>query len=214
MKNDVIKAIEREKLIVIVRGVEKEKLLPLTEALYRGGIRLLEVTYKSDGSENAPTAECIKMLSDAFSGRMYIGAGTVLTSEQVELTHLSGGKFIISPDTSREVIEKTNELGMVSIPGVMTPTEIRSADMFGADFVKLFPAVNLGPQYIKAVKAPLSHIKYLAVGGIDENNIKDYLAAGVDGFGIGGNIINKKLIAENNFDAIEEIAKRYTERVK
>lgn len=214
MKSRVIEAIEREKLIVIVRGIEKEKLLGLAEALYEGGIRLMEVTYKSDGSENELTAECIKMLSEHFEGRMYIGAGTVLTKEQVELTKAAGGKFIISPDAYSEVIKRTVELEMVSMPGVMTPTEIRMAQRCGADFVKLFPAVNMGPEYIKAVKAPLSDVKYLAVGGVDLDNMKEYLDAGVSGFGIGSSIINKKMIAENDFEGITRLAKSYVERVK
>ena len=214
MKSSVIEAIEREKLIVIVRGIEKEKLLGLAEALYEGGIRLMEVTYKSDGSENELTAECIKMLSEHFEGRMYIGAGTVLTKEQVELTKAAGGKFIISPDAYSEVIKRTVELEMVSMPGVMTPTEIRMAQRCGADFVKLFPAVNMGPEYIKAVKAPLSDVKYLAVGGVDLDNMKEYLDAGVSGFGIGSSIINKKMIAENDFEGITRLAKSYVERVK
>ena len=214
MKSSVIEAIEREKLIVIVRGIEKEKLLGLAEALYEGGIRLMEVTYKSDGSENELTAECIKMLSEHFEGRMYIGAGTVLTKEQVELTKAAGGKFIISPDAYSEVIKRTVELEMVSMPGVMTPTEIRMAQRCGADFVKLFPAVNMGPEYIKAVKAPLSDVKYLAVGGVDLDNMKEYLDAGVSGFGIGSSIIKKKMIAENDFEGITRLAKSYVERVK
>ena len=214
MENNIIEAIEREKLIVIVRGVAKEKLLPLAEALYNGGIRLMEITYKADGSENNLTSECIKMLVEEFGGRMYVGAGTVLTEKQVELTKAAGGEFIISPDACREVIEKTKELGMVSMPGVMTPTEIRSAHKWGADFVKLFPAVNMGPDYIKAVKAPLSDIKYLAVGGIDLDNMKEYLDAGVSGFGIGSSIIDKKMIADNDFDGITKLARSYVERVR
>ena len=214
MENKIIEAIEKEKLIVIVRGVAKEKLLPLAEALYNGGIRLMEVTYKADGSENKLTSECIRMLAEAFRGRMYIGAGTVLTEEQVELTKAAGGEFIISPDACCEVIKKTKELAMVSMPGVMTPTEIRSAHKWGADFVKLFPAVNMGPDYIKAVKAPLSDIKYLAVGGVDLDNMKEYLDAGVCGFGIGSSIINKKMIDAGDFEGITALARSYVERVR
>ena len=164
MREDVIKRIEEEKIIVIVRGVESEKLIPLAEALYDGGIRLLEVTYSANGKvSDAQTADNIKMLAEHFEGRMYIGAGTVLTKEQVELTHKAGGTFIISPDTCAEVIEKTCELGMVSMPGALTPSEIQSAHKSGADFVKMFPITNMGIGYVKAVLAPLSHIKLLAV---------------------------------------------------
>ena len=127
-------------------------------------------------------AKNIEMLVKNFEGRMLIGAGTVIRENQVELTKSAGGKFIISPDTCQRVIEKTRELEMVSMPGALTPTEIQTAHSFGADFVKLFPVNMFGVEYVKAVKAPLSHIKLLAVGGIDENNIADYLAAGASGF--------------------------------
>lgn len=215
MREDVIKRIEEEKIIVIVRGVESEKLIPLAEALYDGGIRLLEVTYSANGKvSDAQTADNIKMLAEHFEGRMYIGAGTVLTKEQVELTHKAGGTFIISPDTCAEVIEKTRELGMVSMPGALTPSEIQSAHKSGADFVKMFPITNMGIGYVKAVLAPLSHIKLLAVGGIDENNMGDYLKAGVCGFGVGSNIIDKKALANGDFDSITELAKKYVSEVK
>jgi len=99
---------------------------------------------------------------------------------------------------------------MVSIPGALTPTEIQNAHRYGADFVKLFPITSMGSAYIKAVKAPLSHIQFLAVGGIDENNMSEYLRAGVCGFGIGSNIVDKKLVEAGDFAAITELAKKYT----
>ena len=215
MKNKVIEAISAEKMIVIVRGVEKEKLIPLAEAMYEGGIRLLEVTYSANGSvSDEDTAANIKMLSEHFAGRMYIGAGTVLSEKQVELTKAAGGQFIISPDTCPEVIKKTVELGMVSMPGALTPSEIQLAHRSGADFVKMFPITNMGPAYVKAVKAPLSHIKLLAVGGVDETNMADYLKVGVSGFGVGSNIIDKKELAEENYASITELAKKYGAIVK
>ena len=215
MRNEIIKTIEKEKIVVIVRGVEREKLVPLAEAMYKGGIRLLEITYSANGSiSDEETAQNIKMLAEHFDGRMYIGAGTVINENQVELTKAAGGCFIISPDTYPEVIMKTRELNMVSMPGALTPSEIQTAHRAGADFVKMFPITNMGVSYVKAVKAPLSHIKFLAVGGVDENNMTDYLKAGVCGFGIGSNIIDKKLIAENNYEAITALAKKYTDIIK
>ena len=215
IKNDVIKLIENEKIIVIVRGVNKEDLIPLATAMYNGGIRLLEITYSANGSvSDEQTAENIKLLADYFDGKMVIGAGTVLTEKQVELTYKAGGKFIISPDSYDKVIKKTNELGLVSIPGALTPTEIQSAYRAGADFIKLFPITDLGVSYFKAVKAPLSHVKFLAVGGINENNMSDYLKAGICGFGIGSNIVDKKLINEKKYDKITELAKTFLSAVK
>lgn len=215
MYNKVVESIIENKLIVIARNVEREKIIPLTQAMYDGGIRLLEVTYDASKKvSDEETAETIRLIAEHFEGKMFIGAGTVLTTEQVELTYKAGGKFIISPNLDEAVIKKTRQLGMVSMPGAVTPTEIQLAHTYGASFVKLFPAGDLGPGYVKAVKAPLSHIKLTAVGGIDETNIPAYLKAGASGFGIGTNIVDKKLIAANDFDGIRELAKRYVALVK
>ena len=206
----MIDTVKKERLIVIVRGVEKEKLIPLAEAMYAGGVRLLEVTYSANGTvSDEETAARIGMLCKHFGNRMQIGAGTVLNVRQVELTHSVGGKFIISPDTNPEVIQKTKQLGMLSMPGALTTTEAQTAHRAGADFVKLFPISDLGPDYVKAVRAPLSHISFLAVGGVDLSNMSAYLAAGVCGFGVGSNIIDKRMLAEENYACITELARRY-----
>lgn len=209
-----IDAILKEKIIVIVRGVEREDLLKFAQAVYDGGIRLMECTFDATGKvSDEQTAENIGMLARHFGDKMLIGAGTVLKESQVELVKKVGGKFIISPDTSKEVIEKTKKEGLVSIPGALTPTEAVQAHKWGADFVKLFPVSALGAKYIKDVKAPLSHIKFLAVGGVNADNMEEFLKAGACGFGIGSDIANKKLIQENKFDEITKAAKRYVDVV-
>lgn len=210
MQRDIINAIKERKIIAIVRGVEPKKLVPLAKALYDGGIRLMEITYSADGSvSDEETAAAVGALANEFDGRMYIGSGTVLTREQVKRTNDAGGRFIISPNTDAEVIKYTKELGMVSIPGALTPSEAEAANRAGADFVKLFPVTSMGTSYVKAIAAPLSHIRFLAVGGITPENIGEYLDIGVCGFGIGSNIINKEYIAEENYEKITASAKEY-----
>lgn len=210
MQRDIINAIKERKIIAIVRGVEPKKLVPLAKALYDGGIRLMEITYSADGSvSDKETAAAVGALANEFDGRMYIGSGTVLTREQVKRTNDAGGRFIISPNTDAEVIRYTKELGMVSIPGALTPSEAEAANRAGADFVKLFPVTSMGTSYVKAIAAPLSHIKFLAVGGITPENIGEYLDIGVCGFGIGSNIINKEYIAQGNYEKITASAKEY-----
>jgi len=214
VKETVIKAIEQYKVIAILRGIRQDKLLPLAQALYDGGIRLLEVTYSADGHiADEVTASSIRQLSAHFQNKLLIGAGTVLTPNQVRLTKKAGGLFVISPNTDEEVIKESNLRGLVSIPGALTPTEIADAKKAGADFVKLFPASVLGSEYIKAIKAPLSHVKLLAVGGIDETNMTDYLNAGACGIGVGSNITNKEKIANSDWAGITALAKKYTEVV-
>lgn len=213
--NDLTSLIKKEKLIVIVRGVEKDKLIPLAEAMAAGGIRLLEITFDATGKvSDEETAARIRMLVSHFGDRLAVGAGTVLTEKQVTLTKEAGGRFIISPDTCEDVIRKTKALGMLSMPGALTPSEITAAHRAGADFVKLFPVTSLGTAYVKAVKAPLSHIPLLAVGGVDETNMADYLKAGVAGFGVGSNIIDKAALADGDYEKITALAEKYVRVVK
>ena len=213
-KQAILTDINRYKIIAIVRGLTGETLVKTAEALYEGGIRLLEVTFDQTGKISPEeTASMISDLCRRFAGRMRIGAGTVMTVEQVRIAVEAGAEYMISPDTSREVIEETKRLGAVSIPGALTPTEVATAYAYGADFVKLFPAGELGLSYIKAIRAPLSHIPMLAVGGVNEKNIGEFLAAGLAGFGIGSNIVSKKLIEQGDFAALTALAKQYTEQI-
>lgn len=214
MLEQTIKALETHKIVVILRGVDKEKLISLCEAMYKGGIRLVECTYDARGViSDAEIAENIGMLAAHFVGRMEIGAGTVLREEQVRLTAAVGGTFIISPDTNEEVIRATKAAGLVSIPGALTPTEIAQAHRAGADFVKVFPVDLYGPKYIKTLSAPLSHVRMLAVNGITAQNMEEYLAAGACGVGVGSGIADKKLIAAGDFAGITALAKKYTEKL-
>lgn len=215
MKEQIINAIKRQKLIAIVRGAEPDKCVKIAEALFEGGFRLMEITYDQKHPESwETTAKTIGAVAKAFAGKMYIGAGTVTCTELVELTHQYGGQFIISPDTHEPVIRRTCELGMVSIPGALTPTEVMVAHRAGADFVKLFPAGSLGPGYVKAVKAPVSHVDILVVGGIDETNITAYLSAGAAGAGIGSNLVNSKWVREDQYEKITEVARQLVAAVK
>lgn len=208
MREEIIQKIKEEKLIAIVRGVKPELCLKVAEALYEGGVRLLEITYnQKEPSSWIQTAEAIQAVAEAFEDRLMVGAGTVTCVELVEMTYAHKGQYIISPDTDIDVIKRTRELGMVSMPGAMTPSEIKQAYNAGADFVKLFPAGNLGAGYLKAIKAPLNHIPILAVGGVSDKNVQEFLAAGADGFGIGGNLAKKAWIDAGEFDKLTEAAR-------
>ena len=210
MKNEVVRLAKENGLIVILRGIAGERLLPLVEAMYEGGVRLLEITYDaSQRVSDEETARRIGMLSKHFSGRMLIGAGTVLTQEQVKRTADAGGSFIISPHTDGAVIGETVRLGLASIPGALTPTEVVAAHTFGADMVKLFPVSSLGPGYVKALKAPLSHIPLLAVGGVTLENMAEYRRAGAIGFGISSGIVDMAALEKGDYEAIRQRAALY-----
>lgn len=215
MRETIIQWIEKEKIIAIVRGAEPEQCEAVAKALYAGGIRLMEITYDQRRPESwQATANAIGALAREYEGRMFVGAGTVTSPELVELTAKAGGAFIISPDTDVAVIKKTRELGLVSMPGAMTPSEIKTAHNAGADFVKLFPVGNLGAGYLKAVKAPLSHIKIMAVGGVNEENAAEFLKAGAAGLGVGGNLAKKAWIEAGEYDRLTAAAKALVEAVR
>ena len=215
MREKVIDWIEKEKIIAIVRGAEPEQCKAVAQALYAGGIRLMEITYDQKRPESwQATANTIGALAREYEGRMFVGAGTVTSPELVELTAKAGGAFIISPDTDVAVIKKTRELGLVSMPGAMTPSEIKTAHNAGADFVKLFPVGSLGAGYLKAVKAPLSHIKIMAVGGVNEENAAEFLKAGAAGLGVGGNLAKKAWIEAGEYDRLTAAAKALVEAVR
>lgn len=212
--NEVMERIRSDKIIAIVRGLESEYMLALADALYNGGITMIEVTFDQKNPDKwRDTCGAIKLISEKFAGRMLAGAGTVMTTEQLELAYEAGAKYIISPDTNAEVIRATKKLGLVSLPGAMTPTECVTAYNAGADAVKVFPAGELGPAYIKAIRAPLSHIPMLAVGGVNEKNAADFINAGCIGLGVGGKLVNIELIKNGKFDEISALAREYIKAV-
>ena len=215
MREQIIRQVEQHKLIAIVRGIPHDRCLPLAQALYDGGIRLLEIPFNQQEPDSFPeTARTISDLASTFAGKLLVGAGTVTSSELVRLAADAGAQYIISPDTKEAVITETRKRGLVSMPGAMTPTEITLAHQSGADFVKLFPAGVLGVDYFKAVLAPLGHIKYLAVGGVNTDNIPAFLKAGCRGFGVGGNLVNKTWAAEGAFDRITAAAQDFCRAVR
>ena len=207
-RETIIQRVYEDKIIAIVRGIESESLLKLANALYAGNITMMEITFDQAHPETwDATAASIAFLREKVGASMAIGAGTVTTPHLAEIAIQAGAGFIISPDVQKAVIEKTRELGAVSMPGAMTPTEVTTAYRDGADFVKIFPTADLGVGYIKALRSPINHIPLLAVGGVNEGNLQDFLNAGMVGAGIGGNLVNKKWIESGEFDKITELAK-------
>ena len=204
------------KIIMIVRGVPTEQLCDLAEAMYRGGIRLMECTYDASGRvSDEETARGIALLAKRFEGRMLIGAGTVLKESQITLTREAGGKFIISPDTNPEIIAETKRQGLVSIPGALTPSEATAAYRAGADFVKLFPVSQMGgAAHVKALCAPLSHIRFLAVGGVRCENMGEYLGSGASGFGVGLSADDRAALQSGDLSSVEARCRKMTEIVR
>ncbi|MDR2649981.1 MAG: bifunctional 4-hydroxy-2-oxoglutarate aldolase/2-dehydro-3-deoxy-phosphogluconate aldolase [Clostridiales bacterium] len=207
MRDYVVQQTLENGLIAIIRGMDENLILPLAEALYSGGVKMVEVTFnqsKPDTFES--TARAIAVMRERLAGKIIPGAGTAFTPKQVELAAEAGAMYIVSPHTDADVIRKTRELGLVSMPGALTASEAAVAYNAGADFVKLFPAGSLGPGYLKALCAPLAHLRFLAVGGIDLNNAADFIRAGAVGLGVGGNLVNKEWIETGQFGKITDLA--------
>ena len=212
MIQNIVTEIEKSRIIAIVRGVSQDKICSLADALYHGGIRCLEVTFvQQNDSTVLNTVNSLRILSENFSDKLIIGAGTVMTTGQVETAKDCGCSFIVSPNTDEAVIKKTKELDLVSIPGAATPTEVANAYAFGGDIIKIFPAGLLGADYIKALKGPYSHIPMAAVGNVTLDNMAQLYSAGACAFGISSSLAPVQLIEDGKFSEITDIARTYTD---
>lgn len=187
--------------LAILRGDYRGTALALAQALYDGGIRLLEITTNSEDAFGI-----MAQLAQHFGDRLLIGGGTVLTVEHVQQVRDAGGHFVVSPDTYPAVIEAALAQQLVPLPGALTPSEMTTAMRAGADFVKLFPASQMGPGYIKQVTAPLDQIKIFPTGGLDAHNARAYLDAGAAGIGFGSALAPKTFAGSD--DEIETITAR------
>lgn len=168
-------------IVAILRGIQPDEAEAIAAALIAAGISKIEVPLNSP----APF-DSIGRMAQRFGGDAIIGAGTVLTPEAVKLVAGAGGKLIVSPDANADVIRATKALGLLSYPGVMTPTECFAALRAGADGLKIFPGVLVGPEGLKSIRAVLPKgTEVLAVGGAGPENFAQWFAAGADGFGIG-----------------------------
>lgn len=214
MREKIIQEILNHRIIAIVRGMDKEQTVNIAKALYEGGIRFIEVTFnQKQPDEFYKTADSIRAIREAMGDKMYVGAGTVTSVELVDMAAEAGALYMISPDMDEEVIKRTRELGLVSMPGAYTATEAKKAYNTGADFVKLFPCIGDAPAYVKALCAPLSHIPFLAVGGVDSNNAGAFIKAGAVGVGVGSSLVNKKWVEAGEYEKITEEAKKMIENI-
>jgi 2-dehydro-3-deoxyphosphogalactonate aldolase len=196
-------AIEACGLIAILRGVTPDEVVHVSDELFAAGLRIVEVPLNSP----EPFVS-IQKLAKHFAGRMVVGAGTVLSPQDVNMLKESGGTISVSPDCNPETIARAVTLGLDPLPGVFTPTEAFAAIRAGAKHLKLFPAEAASPTTVKAWKAVLpKHVRVHAVGGVTANNMSEWLACGVSGFGIGSNLYkNGKSLQDIRKSADELVA--------
>ena len=215
MKEEVIQSVRNQKIIAIIRGYAPDVCLHLAEAYARGGLGLVEVTFNQRDPASWPTtALSIAAIRKRFAGVLHVGAGTVLNADQLTLCEQAGGEYMITPNVNADLIRDCVRRGLVAMPGALTASEAVTAFEAGASFVKVFPAGSLGPDYVKALTAPLAHIPFLAVGGISSENAADFLRAGCVGIGVGGNLTNREWIATGAWNKIADAARRLVEVVQ
>lgn len=207
--SELLQSLSSEKIVAIIRGIAPEHGDATAQALAEGGIVFLEVTLNTDGA-----LDMISRFREKYAGRMRIGAGTVLDLAQAKEAEAAGAEYIISPNLDEEVVEYCVSRGLEIWPGTMTPSEIVRAYKLGASAVKVFPMASLGIGYLKEIRAPLDHIPMVATGGVNLQNIRTVLDAGACAVGLGGNLVDKKLIADRKFDELRQLAQAFTNEVK
>ena len=212
---DAIGELKRTRLVVLARGVSREVLVKGVCAIADAGVTLFESTFDHRREDCiAENAEKISALVAALGDRMVVGAGTVLSPDEVRAAHDAGASFIVSPDADPDVIAETKRLGMASIPGAMTPTEIKRAHALGADVVKLFPADDVGYHYIKNLKGPLPHIPLMVTGGVNPRTIPEFLSCGVLAVGTGVTIFRPDLVTAEDYEGIKALAREHVEAIR
>ena len=206
--------LQERKVVAIVRGLAPDHIVRLGHALEAGGIGMMEITYDQRRPDTwKDTAGAIEAVEKTFGDRLLVGAGTVIRPQQVRMTYDAGGHYLVTPAVQPDIIHMGKALGLGMFPGAFTATEVLAACDAGADAVKLFPAGSAGPGYIKALKAPLSHVPMLAVGGVNEKNAGEFMKAGCVGVGVGGNLVNREWIENGEWDRITALAKEYIKAV-
>jgi len=207
-KDDQIREIEASGVIAIVRFDRSEDLVQVARAVRAGGVRAIEFTMTTPNA-----LDIIEQSAREFGQDVLLGAGTVLDPETARAAILAGAQFVVAPTLNPQVIETCRRYSKAVIAGAFTPTEILTAWEWGADFVKVFPAEFGGPEYLKAVLAPLPQVKLIPVGGVSLENTGAFIKAGASAVAVGGNLVKKSAIAAKRFDELTELARAYVQAV-
>jgi 2-dehydro-3-deoxyphosphogluconate aldolase / (4S)-4-hydroxy-2-oxoglutarate aldolase len=203
-KADLIAQLTNPGVIAVVRAKRADQALPLAEALIAGGIIAVEITMTTPDAIN-----CIRAAAGKLGSRALIGVGTVLEPDTCRAAIEAGAQFVVSPICRAELAAIANAAGRPVMLGAYTPTEAQRAYEAGADFVKLFPADTLGPAYIKALRAPLPHLKIVPTGGVDLKTIGEFFKAGCAAVGAGSSLITKEILERDDWAALTRLAAEF-----
>ncbi len=200
--------IAKNRIVAIVRLDDLSAAKHITDALIAGGIRAIEFTLTNTAA--VPTiAEIVRLVDDSVA----IGAGSVINPEQVRAVADAGAQFVVSPVCKRDVIDACLAINLPTMPGAFTPSEIQQAWEWGASVVKVFPANHLGKRYIKDVLAPLPHLRLLPTGGINAENMREFLDYGAFALGVGSALINNEALADRDWGRLQAEARRYVAKL-
>jgi 2-dehydro-3-deoxyphosphogluconate aldolase/(4S)-4-hydroxy-2-oxoglutarate aldolase len=205
-RSEIISRLVNPGIVAVIRTEKPEQLPELCEALVAGGVIALEITF------TVPNAlEAIRDASRRFADRALVGAGTVLNADMCRAAVGAGAEFVVSPIAKLEIIGAAHASDKPVMIGAYTPTEAQTAHEAGADFIKIFPADKLGPSYIKALRAPLPHLKIVPTGGVDLNTAPDFLKAGCAALGVGGSLLTAEILKTSNWAELARLAKAFVE---
>lgn len=206
--------LRHEGFIAILRHITSADISAAARALYEGGVRFFEITFDPSTPDVSDTQKSISTIRDLYGDDVCVGAGTVLTMDYAKSAKEADAEFLVSPCTNPHIINYAAENNMISIPGAYTPNEIMYAYENGADIVKIFPLLPNCTDYLKVVTAPLSHIPFIPTGGINPNNIKDFMECGAIAVAAGATIVTSELIHNGDFSQITRNARLHIEAVR
>lgn len=208
----VLNCIEKHRLVAILRLDDLSRAVELSRVLLDAGVKVQEFTLSNPDALSA-VEQVLESIDEFKTGEATIGVGSVRNVSQVQRALDAGAQFVVTPVMLEAVIESCVEHGVPVFPGAFTPTEIAKAWDLGATAVKVFPARSLGPSFIKDVLAPMPELKLLPTGGINLENIPEYLAAGSYGIGVGGNLFDVSAVLAEDWEAVKQSAEAYVRRV-
>jgi 2-dehydro-3-deoxyphosphogluconate aldolase/(4S)-4-hydroxy-2-oxoglutarate aldolase len=199
---------QKAPIVGIIRNISMEDVVKILPVYREAGLTTVEITM------NTPDAtEMIRYALENESEGLNIGAGTVCTKEDLDQALEAGAQFIVTPIINKKVIKSCAKKSIPIFPGAFTPTEIYNAWTLGASMVKIYPATSLGPEYIKDLKAPMNQLKLLPTGGVSLENMSAFLKAGANGLGIGGQLFDKKLIQEQNWEGLKAHFRQFVQKL-
>lgn len=208
-KKKVLDELKQIGLVAVIRGPSPDLTLKMVDALVKGGVKGIEITYSTPNA-----AEVVKILNEKFGDSILLGTGTLTHPDQVEESKLAGARFLVSPMCEPILAKKMVESGLPIMIGALTPTEIFTAFNMGSDIVKLFPGSVVGPGYVKALKGPFPAIPLFPTGGVSALNAEEWFAAGVVGVGAGSELCPINLVKENRFEEITQKAVEFVHVVE